>query len=223
MNVYMTEEEQVEVIKKWWNTYGSTLITFVMIFALSYAGLRWWQAREGKINQQASIAYQQLLANEADKDTAGVTALANTILSQHASSPYADLALLIQARDAVAAKKYSDAEAFFDKLILQSKNNLVKQVAKIRAARLLLAEKKYQKALEMVNRVDNKNFQPLASEVRGDIFLAQGNKAKARQAYVSAIQAMPNNAAVKPILQMKLDDLPQSDRQVKEANAGAHA
>lgn len=48
-------------------------------------------------------------------------------------------------------------------------------------------------------------FNANVAELKGDIYLKQGNKAQARTAYQAAVNA--GGSATNPLLQIKLDDL----------------
>ena len=55
--------------------------------------------------------------------------------------------------------------------------------------------------------VEDKNFNGLIDEVRGDAYLAMNDKDKARQAYQQALEDLPNAEVIRPLLRMKYDNL----------------
>lgn len=207
MNVYMTEEEQIQMMKRWWKDYGSTVISTILMFVIAYFGWQWWQRREVTIATQASVAYEQLLQDAANNDQTGIQAHANSIISQYSKTPYADLAALFLAREHIANKEYPEATKHLNNVVKNANSKAIQQIARIRLARVYMAEKQFDTALNTLKQVDDKSFQPLISEVKGDIYLASGDNALARKAYESAIQDFPNASVSRPILQMKLDNL----------------
>ena len=101
MSVYLNEEEQAEMIRKWWNKYGNAITTLVLLAALSLVAWHWWEARHDKIAGHASIIYEQMLIDSAKKDRIGVIARANTLMKEYTNKPYAALAALMLARNSV--------------------------------------------------------------------------------------------------------------------------
>jgi predicted negative regulator of RcsB-dependent stress response len=71
----------------------------------------------------------------------------------------------------------------------------------------LIAENKANDSLTLLTQVDDKSFSGLIDEVRGDAYLATNDKTKARAAYQLALSELPNAEVVRPLLQMKYDNL----------------
>ncbi len=207
MSVYLTEEEQIEVIKKWWKKYGNHVLTAIIIILLAFTGWRWWQARHYKILTQASAAYESMLSSVASNDPTGVTAEANTIISNYPATNYASLARLMLARQAVYANAYKKAEQQLQTVVAKGDDQAIKQIARVRLARLLLAEKQPQQALTILQTVNAPSFLPLIEEVRGDIYLAMGNKTQARTEYSQAMTKLSAAGMGRKLLEMKLNDL----------------
>ena len=61
MSVYMTEEEQLESIKKWWKRYGNIVSVCLSVVLITVAGFRYMQWHQTKITQQASITYEKMM------------------------------------------------------------------------------------------------------------------------------------------------------------------
>jgi len=58
-----------------------------------------------------------------------------------------------------------------------------------------------------LNKIDDKNFNGLTEEIKGDAYLAMNNIALARKAYQQALNDLPNAEVIRPLLQMKYDNL----------------
>jgi predicted negative regulator of RcsB-dependent stress response len=67
----------------------------------------------------------------------------------------------------------------------------LKDVARLRLARVLLAQGDSAGALHLVDAVDMKTFTLTAQELKGDILLTMGKRDEARAAYSSAAEAIP--------------------------------
>jgi predicted negative regulator of RcsB-dependent stress response len=126
-------------------------------------------------------------------------------MQHYSNTPYATMAALLWAREAVAKQQYDDA---FLKLQWAYQNSQVpafRQIARLRAARVLLAQKQYQKALKVLKTVEDKTYLPVIENIKGDIFVAEGNDKAARAAYQQAKVGFTALGAMDPLLQIKLN------------------
>jgi predicted negative regulator of RcsB-dependent stress response len=95
-------------------------------------------------------------------------------------------------------------------VVEHSKDPAMRQIARIRAARLLLAMDKADDALALLNKRDDESMNILTDEVRGDIYAVQKNYAEARKAYTKAQSENPESRVLLPILELKLSSLPRA-------------
>lgn len=78
----------------------------------------------------------------------------------------------------------------------------------MRLAGLLLDEKKYEEALNLLNAQHGESFAGLYADLKGDVLAASGNIIEARAAYQQAIDKLSGGgSAYQNIVQMKLDAL----------------
>ena len=61
MEVYLSEQEQIEAIKKWWKENGTAIITGLVLGVAALSGWKYWQSRQQAIAENASTAYQEML------------------------------------------------------------------------------------------------------------------------------------------------------------------
>jgi predicted negative regulator of RcsB-dependent stress response len=111
------------------------------------------------------------------------------------------------ARDAILKKNYPEAHTQLQWVLKHSKDPSIREIARLRIARLLIAENKAQTALELLKKIDDKNFIGLIDEIRGDAYLSINDPKAARAAYQQALNELPNAEVTRPILQMKYDNL----------------
>jgi len=207
MTVYMTEAEQVEVIKKWWNKHGNLALTIFSVFLLIIAGFRYWHWQQVKLDQQASNTYEQMMLAFSNQDAKRVRGYANTLTTTYKNTVYADAARLAM------AKFWSDKEDFakaIENLSYVAKNSQVmalQSVAQIRLARVLLAEKSYQAALKQLLQVKNAVYLPMVNELKGDIFAATGQYPLAKNAYQEALLQTKMQGTGNLFLEMKAHEL----------------
>ena len=94
-------------------------------------------------------------------------------------------------------------------------------IARLRLARILMAEKDYPGALTLLKDSGSKNFAPAYAETRGDVHAAQGNTQQARSEYGLALAATETDAAARARVEMKLDDIGRLQTPAVEAASKA--
>ena len=118
---------------------------------------------------------------------------------------YYDFLQFKLAKKAVAENDFDAAASALDHVVKKAANEVVENIARIRLARIYIAQNKPQQALDLLNK-ETDAFKYLFSDIRGDALLALGQNEKARQAYLIAQENFKGNGQDKE-LQMKIDDL----------------
>jgi len=207
MSVYMTEAEQIEVIKKWWKRNQNIVTIILSVILLAFSGFKYWNWHQDKLNQQASNAYEHMMFAFSSQDNKSIRAYSKQLLSEYKNTIYADVAHLTLAKLYVSQDKYLKAEEELRAVATHSKMNTLKQIAKIRLARILAANKSYEQALSQLNQIDNSAFTPVVSELKGDIYAATGQYQQAVLAYRKAITEVQNQGMGNLFLEMKTNEL----------------
>lgn len=207
MSVYMTEEEQLEAIKKWWKKYSNTITIVLSIVLLIISAYKYWNWHEDKISMQASTAYERLMLAFSNQDDKGIQSYANQLTTDYSKTVYADAARLTLAKIYVANEQYDKAKEALTYVAGHSKIVALKQVAKIRLARILAQEKSYDKALIELGSVDDTAYMPVVNELKGDIYAMQGQYQQAITSYKDAITEVRTNGMGNLFLEMKTNEL----------------
>jgi predicted negative regulator of RcsB-dependent stress response len=219
---HLTEEEQIEAIKRWWKENWLSLVLPIVLAALAYTGWNVWQDRKETSAKLASDQYQNLLnfyqAPEFSESQRGqALLLAEQIANEHSGSLYADLSLLLAARLSVEGNELDEAQQKLEAVIDSNKRESEVQIAKARMAKVLLAKGQYNEALGLVPASAADSARALYAEIRGDIYLAQEQHSAARTAYEEALTSLsPSEANHAAIIQFKLQGVAQED--VQEEN-----
>ncbi len=207
MDYVENTHETTERLKRLWKKYGNLVVTLILLIMVIIVGLQAWHKHKVKVAIQASALYDNLLVNLEAQKNAQVKGLANQLLNNYASSPYAELAVLLLAKQAITNKQLSLATTNLQWVIEHAKSSSIKAIAQIRLARVWLAEKKAAQALSLVQQVRTVNMLSIASVVKGDAYLQLKKVAQAKLAYQQALKAMAPNEPLYAYTQMKLYSL----------------
>lgn len=217
MNVYATEDEQVEAIKKWWKDNGKSVIGGVIIgVAVLYGGRMWFEQRNQHI-ENASAEYEAMIQDlNQDKQNEAADRGA-AILGQYSDTTYGELAALAMAKIKVDENDLVAAKSHLQWALDHAKQDEIKRIARLRLARVLHAEGKEDEALQLLNVASADKFAAAYDELKGDIYVAKGDVAKARTHYDLALQSLEPTSRARRYIEMKLDDLGQPATEVKES------
>jgi predicted negative regulator of RcsB-dependent stress response len=220
VSVHLSEEEQLEVLKRWWKDYGRTVLVVVAVVVIGYFGFTTWQDQKRQNAEKASVVYEQLLKLAvtapgkvlSDADKATITHLAGELKDGNNKSMYAYSAAFFLAKLAVEDNKL-DAAVNELKWVLSAKPDAAtEQLARLRLARVLTAQQSYTDALSQLSPEPAAAFASEYAEVRGDILKLQGDLDSARTAFEKALAATdPQQQERFMLLQMKVDDLKVDD------------
>lgn len=206
MSGYETEEQQIEAFKSWWKDNSSKVVFALVIGLGALVGGKAWLNYQETNRTSASAEYQQLTEELKAGQFDSVTVRAEHIISTFSNTAYASLAALSLAKVKMESGEIAAARSKLQWALDNAKQDDVKQVARLRLARAMIADGQATAALSLFEGVQEKSYDALSHEVKGDAYLAEGQHEKARSAYSAALDALTDRDD-RRILQMKLDDL----------------
>lgn len=207
MEVYQTENLQVEAIKQFFKKYSRLFVFGLILFVVVVAAGRYWQHHERVQEAKASDLFQEMLIAEVKKDKQVIDIKAQELIKNYASTPYGQFAALRLAKEAVDVADFKTAEAHLRWVIAQSNSKKLSfYIANERLARIMLQTGDFDAGLKLLNsNKPEKGYVTLYEEAKGDLYMAKGDKDAAKTAYLKAMQDLPAGAQA-PILQLKLLD-----------------
>ena len=144
---YMTEQEQIEILKTWVKQYSLVILAGVVIAVTAITGWRYWQQRQHKTLGHASAVYDEMLTMRAQNDSSATLVQAKKLLAHYPQTTYGQMSAFMLARAAVIKKDYPEAEKQLNWVLEHTKISSIRQIARVRLARLMIAEQKPQKRL----------------------------------------------------------------------------
>jgi predicted negative regulator of RcsB-dependent stress response len=202
-----TEQEELEALKKWWAENGRVVVIGLVLGLGSVFGWTTWQSRVEASAEQLSVVYQNMVEMAASDEHGDTVNQADGIIAEHPGSEYAALAGLLGAKSALAIDMPADAKRLLEWVIANAGRAELKDVARIRKARLLLDEGQGDAGLAVIEQVDGAAFFAAVEELRGDILVESRNAEAAAKAYESALASNTLSGSMRARVQMKLDDL----------------
>ncbi|UTA49183.1 tetratricopeptide repeat protein [Simiduia sp. 21SJ11W-1] len=226
MSAHLTEEEQIEALKRWWDENGKSLVVAVVLGVGGYMGFNAWQDQRQASAELASSQFEditELLTAEpqlSDDNAATVSHLASGLKAEHADTLYGINAALLLAKQAIDKGELAQAEAELRWALEQSEAENVSHLVRVRLARVLVAQEKADEALALVNVEEQGAFGSLYAEVKGDAYVAQSENAKAALAYEAALAGLgAQDMARANQIRMKLNSVQASAVNTEEKGA----
>ena len=195
-----SEEEQVDKLKKWWNSNGKQIIAGAV---LGLAGVFGWNAYVDFQDTQALNARALYLSYASDSSNVGAY---DKLIKDHPSSSYADQGTLLMAKYLFDAGNYSLALDAL-KPLMSGENSVIASTASLRTASLFLELGQHKEALAALNMENANEFSGLFYNLAGDVYLDLGNNEEARNSYTLAIENITDNSSLSQLIQIILDDL----------------
>ena len=195
-----SEEEQVDKLKKWWDSNGKQIIAGAV---LGLAGIFGWNAYVDYQDSQALNARALYLSYASDSANVGAY---DKLIKDHPSSSYADQGPLVMAKYLFDAGNYSLALDAL-KPLMSRENSVIASTASLRTASLFLELGQHEEALAVLNMENANGFSGLFYNLAGDVYLDLGNDEQARNSYTLAIENITDNSSLSQLIQIKLDDL----------------
>ena len=217
MEIYQTEQEQIEAIKKFLNKYGNNLLLGLVIFFVMFIGYHYWLNRQHASAEQASEAYnalRELVSNNGNlsaEDKPTFDKIYAGLMENHADSLYASYASLLRAKLDVENKALDKAAQTLQWVIDAKATPEIVALAQLRLANVYFAQGDDDKALKMLDTKPGP-FGEAYEELRGDIYVEQNKKDLALEAYKKAKSIRDeNSAASTQILDIKINSLSAAD------------
>ena len=215
MAEHLTDEEQLENLKRWWKENGMFTVAAVVLCVGGYFGWDFWKDQRQQKIESASVLYQQMMevaivdqgqrANDTQHRLVGE--LATQLKEEFGNSQYARYGALLQAKLAVE-KNDLDAAAEHLNWALDDADEGLSLIVKLRLAKVEAARGNIDLAISMLNGVDAKTLASAYAESQGDFYLMKGDKVAAYEAYQQAVKlASKHDERVAPVLEIKLNQV----------------
>jgi predicted negative regulator of RcsB-dependent stress response len=206
---YLSEKEQWERLLAGLREQGPWIVAAVALVVAGFSGWHYWQARSERHAQAAAARYNQALEAFSRDDLSGGMKIADDLVEHFSGTAYGDQADLAAARVQAEKQQYDQAAARLTHVLQTTADHGLGLIARLRLARVQLAQGKPDEAIKTVNAVDAGAFAARYAELRGDALLAKGDRAGALKQYRSA-RATGGDTVDPQLLDLKIDELARS-------------
>lgn len=203
----LEEQEQLDQLKHFWKQYGN-LITWALVAVLgafaAWNGYQYWQKRQAS---HAAAVFDEVvkLANAGLLEKA--QGAAADMREKFTASSYTQQAELFVAKAFVDAGKLDAAKASLQWVSDKSRVPGYASIARLRLAAVLLDQKAFEDALNVLNSVNDAAFFGLRADRRGDVYMAMGKKAEAKEEYLTAVKEFDERTDYRRLVAVKLNAL----------------
>ncbi len=203
----LTDDEQVEALKKWWKENGTAILVGVIIGVSAIVGFWKWNQHVEDKALAASQQYDNFSQAILDKKPELIEKSFSILKDEYVDTSYAALAALLYASYEYDKKNVEKTLEYLRWAQQHPGHDALLHVAQIRLAKLLVSQGKHDEAFSLIDKVKEPAFDAQYAEIKGDIYIKRGEQALARSAYQLALASTELSGKQREFVQMKLDDL----------------
>src|SRR3990167_2804875 len=204
---YQTEEQQIEAIRTFFKKHSNLMWLVILTFALVFMAYRYWTWQQIEVKTQASSLYESMMAASERGEQKNIIAYADKLANSYANTIYGQVANLVMAKYAVQDSNNSRAKKHLETVINKANLPALRQIAVLRLVRVLIEEQDYPRAMKLLKKNYEKNYDFINYELQGDIYVAEKKMAQAKMAYNEAEKIGHKKGIMNRRLELKQQNL----------------
>ena len=212
MDEFLSEKEQIQYIREWWQENRSYILTALIIVIGGVTGNNAWKSSVTEKQLSASSLYESLAVEISENNLEAGEMIADQISEDYSDTVYYEKAKLAMAYFYMSQSRDEDAANSLRNILSKSSDSELSLIAEMRLAKIMLYQKKYQEVIDMLKGNIGHAFETKYSELLGDAYFGLEEFDKAEFAYMAALKNT-NQAQIvdASLVQMKINDLPDND------------
>ena len=212
MDEFLSEKEQIQYIREWWQENRSYILTALIIVIGGITGNNTWKSSVIEKQLSASSLYESLAVEISENNLEAGKMIADQISEDYSDTVYYEKAKLAMAYFYMSQSRDEDAANSLRNILSKSSDSELSLIAEMRLAKIMLYQKKYQEVIDMLKGNIGHAFETKYSELLGDAYFGLEEFDKAEFAYMAALKNT-NQAQIvdASLIQMKINDLPDNE------------
>lgn len=212
MDELLSEKEQIDAIRTWWQENGRYIISGIVIGVGLLIGWNYWNNQRDQAEIEASALYESLISDVAEVEVEAAEAKATQMYDSYDATVYASQARLAMAKLYMNVGRDQDAADELSAMLVQDDGSAMQMVARLRLAKILLYQEKPEEVIDLLQGYRDTAFAARYDEALGDAYAQQEKFEEAAEAYTAALSESQEVPTVDRILiQMKVNDLPETN------------
>ena len=203
----LEEQEQLDQIKHFWNTWGTSISSVLIVVFGSVAawnGYQFWQNRQGA---QASALFDAIESAVQAGDQNRVQQAFSDIQNKYATTVQAGQAGLLIAKMQSDQGNADDSKAALEWVAANASDEGYKSLARLRLVSLLIEQKFYDEALQPLSQKFPAEFDAIVADRKGDVLMLQEKKQDAIVEYTRAYKVFSEGTEYRRLVEVKLNAL----------------
>ena len=203
----LQEQEQISNLKYFWQKAGKYIVAIIVVALIGYAVYSWYSWRNETRSKEAANIYAAFTEAFYSNDKEKLLSLSEHLENDYPSTQYATMSSLLAAKSTRDSNDITNSTKLLNWVINNSKDDGMVSIARLRLADVYIDEKKFDKAIKLLQAKHDPVFDPLYYSKRGDLYVSEGQLDKARDSYKEALKKAGNDSNIAQGIQMRLEVL----------------
>ncbi len=206
----LSEKEQLEVMRSWWQENGSYVIAGAALGIALLVGWNQWNRSIVDAQVEASALYETVMRNVGDGQLERAEDAAQQLYADYQATTYPGQARLAMARLYMDRGRDEDAANVLRGILDSGAGSQVMAIGRLRLAKVLLYQGKPQDVVDLLDGKLAEAYLARYNEVLGDAYVDLEQFDDAADAYEIAMADNRRSPTVDlSLVQMKINDLPE--------------
>ena len=202
------DEQQSEHFKNFYNLHKFKIFSAIAVFLVAFFAYQYLESVNQSNDEEASQLFQDVIVSKIG-NIDEIKSKVDELQNDFSNSPYAARASIYYSKLLVETGDYTAAAK---ELIWASGENIepsIQSMANYLLGSLYLVEKKLDEALEVADKIITDGYIGLANDLKGDIYLAKGDKENAIKSYELALNYFGGQGELHKVIENKLNSISQ--------------
>lgn len=166
---HLSDKEQIEMLKKWWNDYGKSILLAIIIGVGVGYGWRYYKEEKVISTREASRLFESMARFSRAGLDQKAGEQAGEILKRYPKTSYAIAAQFMLAKEAVGKKDYKVALESLNWVLAHSDSAWFSDLAYVREAKIYVQQHNKEAALKALNQVKGEVSSVVITRLKSEI------------------------------------------------------